>query len=269
VPRPTAATDGAPPLALDEAPSPAFSARSQGSAAAQEFVPGDDVEALLRAAREALDMPVAFLSRFCGTELVVQAVDSDHPVALHAGDRQTAARSYCQLVVDGQIPQAVPDTSANVETASLAATSALGIGSYVGVPVLLPDGSTFGSLCAYGEQARDVDARDSAVLALVARTMGQQLGPALQHWQQEQGVRRRVREVIDGDLITAVYNRWSTRARGGRSPWRPWPGSRPATSGVRTSGSPTPSPWGSPALWSWPPPRGRSAAWQTCRRTWT
>ena len=165
----------------------------------------DTIRALLHDAREALGMPVAFVSRFTEGRRVVEAVDGACPVPISPGDSHAAEDTYCQRIVDGGLPQVIPDTAQNAVTAGLPVTHELGIGSYVGVPILLPDASVYGTLCAYADTARPVDERDGALLQLVARTIGLQLSGRLESWQHEAHLRERVREVVEGDLLTAVY----------------------------------------------------------------
>jgi diguanylate cyclase (GGDEF)-like protein len=97
----------------------------------------ESVAALLREVREALGLPIAFVSRFEDGRRVIETVDSSCPVPFRAGDSHPSEETYCQAIVDGRLPQAVPDTSANELTAGLAVTQELEIGSYVGVPIMM------------------------------------------------------------------------------------------------------------------------------------
>lgn len=172
----------------------------ESSAARDESVAG-----LLREVREALGLPVAFVSRFAEGQRVVEAVDAACPVPLQAGDSHPAHLTYCQAIVDGHLPQAIPDTVAHPLTAGLPLTRELGIGSYVGVPILMSDGTLYGTLCAYADEARDVDERDAALLHLVARTIGLQLSVGAEGRAAETAAQARLREVLDDDLLTTVY----------------------------------------------------------------
>ena len=51
--------------------------------------------------------------------------------------------------MSGRLPQVIPDTGALQETAGLAVTHALEMGSYIGVPIRLKNGELYGTLCCF------------------------------------------------------------------------------------------------------------------------
>lgn len=184
--------------------------RSQAPAAAEEpHRPGMTLDAsigdLLHEVREALGLPVAYVSRFAGDHGIIEAVDATCPVPFAPGDTRAAEDTYCRRIVDGKLPQAIPNTSANSVAAALPITRELGIGSYVGVPILLPDGTVYGAVCAYAPDARPVDDRDTAMLHLVARSISVHLFSGLEQWQNDTAIRERIAAVVAADEIVAVY----------------------------------------------------------------
>ena len=79
-------------------------------------------------------------------------------------------------MVDGRVANAVPDTAAEPEVASLPATEAAGIGAYVGVPLRLPDGRLYGALCCIDRDAQPhLGEADVRLLHMLARLVGEQL----------------------------------------------------------------------------------------------
>ena len=58
--------------------------------------------------------------------------------------------SYCQFVYRSAKPLVVADSHVTPPYATLATTRDLGIGSYVGVPLISKDGTIFGTLCGPG-----------------------------------------------------------------------------------------------------------------------
>ncbi|HET9720962.1 MAG TPA: GAF domain-containing protein, partial [Solirubrobacteraceae bacterium] len=56
--------------------------------------------------------------------------------------------SFCLHMANGLAPNLTNDAAAHPVYGALAAQSALGIGSYLGMPLRIPDGRPFGSLCA-------------------------------------------------------------------------------------------------------------------------
>ena len=163
------------------------------------------VEDLLHEAREALGMPIAFVSRFLDGRRVIEAVDATCPVPFKPGDSHAAEDTYCQRIVDGVLPQVVPDSAAHPVAAALPVTAELEIGSYVGVPIMLFDGSVYGTLCAYSDEARPVDERDSAILSLVARSVAQHLSSKLRADAEHAAITHRLAHVVDNGLMRSVY----------------------------------------------------------------
>lgn len=173
------------------------------------------VGALLREAREALGMQIAFLSRFVDDRRVIEIVDASCPVPFAAGDSDASEDTYCQRIVDGRLPQAIPDTALNPEAAAMSVTTELSVGSHVGVPIVLADGTVYGTLCAYSASPRPVDERDSAILLLVARSISQHLSPQRGGHGGDANAKERLAQVIDGDMLTCVYQPIIDLATGG------------------------------------------------------
>ncbi|MDY6998175.1 MAG: EAL domain-containing protein [Actinomycetota bacterium] len=127
-------------------------------------IPVDLVRTLLSELRHRLGLDTAWLSSFGDDVQVFEVFDGDpEALGLACGDTASLPGSYCVRVIDGRLPPVIPDTAANETTAALPITGELGLGAYVGVPVLGVDGTTVGMVCAVGKQARpelvDVDLR--------------------------------------------------------------------------------------------------------------
>jgi GAF domain-containing protein len=106
---------------------------------------------LLARIRAAFGMDVVFVSRFENGRRVFTHVDA-LPLArdlIKAGSSDPLEDSYCQRIVDGRLPQAIPDAQALPEAAQLAATAAVGVGAHLSVPIRLRDGQIFGTLCCF------------------------------------------------------------------------------------------------------------------------
>lgn len=147
--------------------------------------------------RRRLRMDVALLSHFEDGRRVIDIVDAEHEVPFAPGDSDPMAQTYCQLIVDGDLPEIIPDTSSNARSLTLAVTSALDIGAHVGVPVLLEDGSVYGTVCAYSHDARpDLTAQAGTIMGLVADTVAR----AVEFDQVEQRNRRAAADRV-GNLL--------------------------------------------------------------------
>jgi len=127
----------------------------------------------LAIARSVLDMEVAFVAKLAETHMVFQALDGDKesfgwdescPVEIEA--------SYCQRMVAGDLPSVVADSRHDPVAKGIASTTTADIGSYVGVPVWLSDGTLYGSFCCLSHDADlTLGQREVRFLHLMARTV--------------------------------------------------------------------------------------------------
>src|ERR671913_2300004 len=106
------------------------------------------IEDMLRDVREALQMDVAFVSQFSEDQLVFRALEGDEEsFGWQEGESFPIDESYCKRVLDGRIPQVVPDAKGEDATKNLRVTSEADMGSYCAVPLVLSDGRLYGTLC--------------------------------------------------------------------------------------------------------------------------
>ena len=135
------------------------------------------IEDMLREVREALQMDVAFVSEFSGDQLVFRAVEGDaESFGWGEGERFPIDDSYCKRVLDGRIPQVVPDAKNEDATKDLRVTSEADIGSYCAVPLVLSDGSLYGTLCCVSHEPDPwLRERDLRLMQRTARWLVEQL----------------------------------------------------------------------------------------------
>jgi HD-GYP domain-containing protein (c-di-GMP phosphodiesterase class II) len=119
-------------------------------------------------------MDIAYLASFTnGVQRIDEVDGGGGSVALDVGDTTPLEDTFCARMVAGEIPNVVPDAAADARTVSLPSRSVVGIGAYVGVPVMLSDGRVHGSFCCISREPdpglRERDARSlTAVARLVA-----------------------------------------------------------------------------------------------------
>jgi GAF domain-containing protein len=111
---------------------------------------------LLRNVRTLLAMDIAFVSEFSDGRRIFRHVDADpsQPRKLEVGQSDLVEETYCQRVVDGRLPLAIPNTAALPEARELAVTESLNIRAYLSAPVVLADGEIYGTLCCISHQTR-------------------------------------------------------------------------------------------------------------------
>lgn len=143
----------------------------------------DVIEQALRAARLVTGLDLAYVSSFADGAQRVEATSGDGAeVGIAAGDVVDLESSYCQRMIDGRIPNAVPDTSREPELTALSATHDANIRAYVGVPIRLRDGALYGSLCAAAGAARPHISDDQvAAMRGLAQLLADRLEETLEH----------------------------------------------------------------------------------------
>ncbi len=135
------------------------------------------VEVLLSTVREALEMDVAFVSEFAEDRLVFRVLEGDaESFGWRVGEGFPLDDSYCKKVLDGRIPNVVPDARSEDWTKDLWVTKEADIGSYVAVPVMRSDGRPYGTLCCASHRADpQLRERDLSLMLGAAREMSRQL----------------------------------------------------------------------------------------------
>jgi EAL domain-containing protein (putative c-di-GMP-specific phosphodiesterase class I) len=153
---------------------------------------------ILEIARRHLDMEVAFLAEFADGRQIYRRLAGDAAsFGWELGDGPPLAGSYCRRMASGRLPSAIPDALRHPATRDLAVTAEAGIGSYIGVPVRLADGSLYGSLCCVSHRATPLGDRDVRVMELLAELISSEV----QVERQQATELRRLRRLIDTDAL--------------------------------------------------------------------
>src|ERR671917_2034589 len=134
----------------------------------------ESIEEMLRNIRAALQMDVAFVSKFAGDQLVFRKLEGDaESFGWREGESFPIDESYCKRVLDGRVPRVVPDAKREGATRDLRVTSEAGMGSYCAVALVLSDGRLYGTLCCVSHEPdpwlkeRDLDLMDRTARWLV------------------------------------------------------------------------------------------------------
>jgi GAF domain-containing protein len=146
--------------------------------------PPEKIESLLSLVRENMEMDVAFVSEFAEDQLVFRALEGDaESFGWGEGEGFPLDESYCKRVLDGRLPNVVPDARSEESTRDLWVTSEANIGSYMAVPLVLSDGRPYGTLCCVSHKADPaLRERDLGLMEGVARELSRQI--------QREGLRR-------------------------------------------------------------------------------
>ncbi|MGS2721482.1 sensor domain-containing phosphodiesterase [Paraglaciecola aestuariivivens] len=142
---------------------------------------------ILSVIRKHLKMDVAFIAEFKNGNRVFKFVDStSHSSCIAVNDADPLEQSYCKKIVDKDLPNVIPNTLKNPITKNMAVTQALSIGSYMGVPICLSNGVTYGTFCCFKHQAdNSLNDRDLSFMSAIADI---------------------AREVIEGDIELKLFS---------------------------------------------------------------
>lgn len=169
----------------------------------------DTIRQLLGVVRAQLGMQVAWLSEFVGDQQVMRFVDAAPGAsAPREGERFPLSGSFCTRVLDGRFPTLIRDTRADPDAALLEMTRRLRMGSYVGVPLVGPQGLTVGMLCAISDSpSPGLTERDVTALKLLASLLREVQDRALTDARvvaDHETLRHALWEVVDGTGRHAV-----------------------------------------------------------------
>ena len=89
-----------------------------------------------------------FVSEFVDGQRVFRFVDAAGPAPIAPGDSSPLEQSWCKKVVDGRLPELVPDV-AKLPPSTKLPPSPLPIGAHLSTPIVMPDGQAFGTLCCF------------------------------------------------------------------------------------------------------------------------
>jgi GAF domain-containing protein len=130
----------------------------------------------LRLLRENLQMDVVFVSQFVNNRRTFRVVDSKpHNTIVKAGQSDPVEESWCQYVVDGRLPQLVPDAAPFVEAGTVP-DPGFPIGTHLSTPILMDGGKVYGTLCCFSHTVKQgVTPMDLQRLQIVARLLAEDL----------------------------------------------------------------------------------------------
>lgn len=137
----------------------------------------DDINRTMAMAREVLGMDVAFVSEFAGDRMEFRALEGDaESFGWQEGGSVPLEGTFCKRVVDGSLPNVVPDAMSDGRVNGLEVTREAGIGSYVGLPLRFSDGRVYGTLCCLSHSPEaHLRERDAKFMEVLARLVAEQL----------------------------------------------------------------------------------------------
>jgi EAL domain-containing protein (putative c-di-GMP-specific phosphodiesterase class I) len=177
------------------------------SAAAADESGSAAVNRALKAVRSHLGMKVAYVSEFVDNRSVFRHVDAPGCDALiKVGDSYSLDDVYCRKILDGKIPELMPDTAAVPEAAMMPITSAVPVGAHMSVPIRLPDGSVYGMFCCLSfEPDRSLNGRDLQMMKVFADLTAFDINRDLEDGRVQDEKHARIQAVLERSQLAPVY----------------------------------------------------------------
>ena len=163
-------------METDPSTSQARAAGSEALHAASELAQTPSLERALEAVRDFLGMEVAYATEHVEGVQVFRAAEGDlgsfglqQPIVI------PLELTFCQRILDGRLPNLIPDIQNEDRARSLPIVEQTGVGAFASVPLHFSDGRLFGTLCAASRAAREPFAyRDLEFLHVFARMVADQ-----------------------------------------------------------------------------------------------
>ncbi|MGE5648593.1 MAG: EAL domain-containing protein [Bacillota bacterium] len=175
--------------------------------AAPEAANGTPLPEIIHLLRQHLGMDVAFLAEFVRGRREFRYVDTDeHDGTVRNGEGCALEESYCQRIVDGRLPDLIPDVNDFPEAKSLSVTRELNIQSYLAAPIRLADGTVYGTFCCYSHTPdNSLNERDLAMMRICADMAARQIDRERQEKRKRHEMEERIRTALAQDGVSMVY----------------------------------------------------------------
>src|ERR1700712_3678992 len=167
----------------------------------------DVIQEALVAIRNHLGMEVAYFSEFVDGRTVFRRVDApglEHLIKV--GDSHSLDDVYCNHILEGRLPELIPDTSQIPLTWEMPITAAVPIGSHISIPIRLMDGTPFGMFCCLSPRPiPSLNERDLATMRVFAGLAAKQVNAGLKQRQDTQQIHAAISAIIAAEDYDIVF----------------------------------------------------------------
>lgn len=170
----------------------------------------DKAEYSLRRALEAvrvhLGMQVAYVSEFVGDQSVFREVDAPgYEHVIKPGNSMPLDYVYCRHILEGRLPELMPDVLDEPFAVSMPFTLDMGIRAHMSVPIKLKDGTTHGMFCCISTEPQpSLNPRDLKMMRAVAELTAVLIGREIDATTEQRVKRERIERVLAGDELSIV-----------------------------------------------------------------
>ncbi|UZK66146.1 sensor domain-containing phosphodiesterase [Sphingomonas sp. M1-B02] len=169
--------------------------------------PDSVVQRALRAVRSHLGLQVAYVSEIVGSESVFRSVDApglEH--LIKPGDTRSLDDVYCRHILEGRLPQLIPDTAAEPLAMAMPITTAVPIGAHVSVPLRMADGHIYGMFCCLGPHADpSLNLRDLSMMRAFAELAAFEIDRERSLAQARRDITDRIGRIVANQSMRIVY----------------------------------------------------------------
>jgi len=164
----------------------------------------DLIHRALETVRTHLEMDVAYVSEIIGNKSVFRDVDAPGLEELiKPGDEKSLDDVYCRHILEGRLPQLMPDTSREPVAAAMPITEM--IGAHVSVPLRRENGDVYGMFCCFSAEPKaELNERDLNITRAFAGLVAEKIGDDLQRADDYEEKRSRIERAMADDEITIV-----------------------------------------------------------------
>ena len=171
---------------------------------------------LLLTAKKSLGLSVAFLSRMEGATQHLEVVESSVPFLFREGATQRRETSLCQAILDRKLPAVIADVTAFPEAMKLPAARLPRIRSFVSVPVVLSDGTLYGTFCAAGLTTdKGLTKRDESLMQVLASAASVVIEPGVRESARRSEIEDRLQPLMNAGGPVVVVQPIVELATGG------------------------------------------------------
>ena len=165
------------------------------------------IDTSLNAIRTHLGMSVAYLSEFVDGQSVFRNVSAPGLEELiDVGDSHSLDDVYCNHILEGRLPELIPDTAKEPICAALPITKAIPIGAHMSIPILLPDGEAFGMFCCLSPEPNpSLNKRDLDTMRMFADLVAKQVRAGHLERRAFEAKKARIEQVIANADFAIVY----------------------------------------------------------------
>ncbi len=156
--------------------------------------------------RQRLDFDLWMVTRTEGDDWILLQVE-DKSYGVQEGAVFCWSDSFCSRMVKGEGPCIAPQVSSIPAYLEAPIGQQVPIGAYIGIPIVLSDGSLFGTLCAIDPYSKpDTIQQELPTIQLLAKLLSSILDNELKCNQQVREIERMEAEAMT-DSLTELYNR--------------------------------------------------------------